>query len=331
MLFSQKKDEAGARAAFRAAVKAEPGHALAWKWLGAMLERVRDKEEASKAFAEAVKIDPTDEYAIQRVLGTGTGGTSRAPDYAVAILRFREILEALGGPDDAANARIGRQLAWLLGRSGETEEALAVLAKVEKADPEAQNNHVYRADVLLSAGKLDEAIGEYKKAVEMNPAAKYAYDELYRLALRRVGDLKQRIALLEWLFETRKDARVANDLGFTYRDGVRDFQKSLSWYLKAVELAPDDVDILNDTGLIYQYHLNADDKAIPYYEKAIELGRDMRDDPPRGYIDAMENYAKILVKRKQYEKAEPLVKEVLRYQPNRPDSVGLKSVIDSNR
>ena len=52
----------------------------------------------------------------------------------------------------------------------------------------------------------------------LSPAANYPYNWLHRIALGWVqsGKVTDAVTLLEWLFEKRASADVANDLGIPY-------------------------------------------------------------------------------------------------------------------
>ena len=85
---------------------------------------------------------------------------------------------------------------------------------------------------------------------------------------------------------------AANNLGFFYREAP-DYDRSLEWYLKACERAPENQDILNDTGLMYLFHFPREKaKGLPYFLMTVALVQQLGQDPERGYWDALENLCK---------------------------------------
>jgi tetratricopeptide (TPR) repeat protein len=315
-LLFDKKDFDGAIAAYKKSLENDPDNALAWKWLGMSHEWAKNRPAAAQAYYEAVRRNHTDAYAMERLLKTSITKEGNS----TAIELFTKLVEELGGVKKVQAASAARKLAWLHGENGDDAEALAILDALIRTNPSDSNNHVYRAEALLKKSDDKSAIESLKKAILIDKEAKWPYDRLHQVALRTArSNPPATIAHLEWLFGIRANADVANNLGFTHRDGTRNFKQSLRWYLKASELAPRNVDILNDTGLIYQYHFNEFGKAMKFYEDALKIGRSdhaakiAAKNPPRGYGDALENMAIICASRKQYKRANELLDELLGY------------------
>jgi protein O-mannosyl-transferase len=83
------------------------------------------------------------------------------PDDAVAKLEQA----AKSGPTAHIYATIG----MIHGKRGRAQEALEALAAAEKLDPRFDMTYLYRGNVLLSTGKVQEAINEYGRALAINP------------------------------------------------------------------------------------------------------------------------------------------------------------------
>ena len=87
-----------------------------------------------------------------------------------------------------------------------------------------------------------------------------------------------------------------------------DYDKSLAWYLKAVERAPENQDILNDTGLMYLFHFpRQKGDGLPYFLKTVALVQEGDQKPERGYWDALENLCK------HYTEVDSKPKKVIEY------------------
>jgi tetratricopeptide (TPR) repeat protein len=84
---------------------------------------------------------------------------------------------------------------------------------------------------------------------------------------------------------------AANNLGLYYRDTKGDYDRSLAWYLKAMEREPENQDIVNDTALIYLFHMKGATrkKSLPLLLKVVSMVKDDGQAPIRGYWDALEN------------------------------------------
>jgi tetratricopeptide (TPR) repeat protein len=306
-----RKDDA--IAFLRKEAEIDPKGAEAPFRIGRHLFQAKDYEGATASFADAVKRDPTHTQSWKWM---GTTWEWRE-DAEKALAAYAKAL--VYGPDEYSFKRIQK-------KAGARRDMLMtkVLAELDAriaAAPKDPDPLYAKGDVLVRMGRRADGIAEIKKAVELDPEGFYPYRTLHALALQ--GNLQEGMALLEWLFAARPNADVANDLGLTHRDRTRNYKKSLEWYLKASELAPENVDILNDTGLIYQYHMRDNAKAMTYYEKVLDLGRTKHaqqlswNRPPRGYLDSLENMALIYIEQGKKQEALKLLNELLEFQPDR--------------
>jgi tetratricopeptide (TPR) repeat protein len=185
------------------------------------------------------------------------------------------------------------------------QKAIDTLDAAGKLDPKSPYVPLNQGEIYVKWGKFDEAIGAFQRAIDLYGGEIDDGDYLkmaYTFPLDTKGVTNEQREKI-WHALTKgfpKRAGAANNAGLYYRDGAKDAKKSLEWYVRASEIAPDDVCILNDTGLIYHYELKQYDKAMPYYRKAVEIGKSKgmddngQKDPDRGYRDAMNNIAKVL-------------------------------------
>lgn len=61
-------------------------------------------------------------------------------------------------------------LAMFYGKTGRNEEALAALAEAEKQNPRFAQIYAFRGNVYLSQNKVPEAVQQYRKALQLDPA-----------------------------------------------------------------------------------------------------------------------------------------------------------------
>ena len=113
------------------------------------------------------------------------------------------------------------------------------LAEGERAialDPSGAETHVYYGSILTSAGRPQEAIPMFQKAIRLNPYGPAWYYQCFGNALRNTGR----------------------------------FEEAVSAFKKALPLAPDR--IWTHYGLAVTYTLaGRPEEAIPFYQKAIQL------------------------------------------------------------
>ena len=136
--------------------------------------------------------------------------------------------DALGSP----HAHLG----WAYTLKGEYDKALAEGERAIALDPNGADCHAFYARSLDRAGRPQEAIPMFQKAIRLNPYCPAHYYQNFGNALRNAGR----------------------------------FEEAVSAYKKAIPLAPDN--IWTHFGLAVTYTLaGRPQEAIPFYQKAIQL------------------------------------------------------------
>jgi protein O-GlcNAc transferase len=171
-LHAQAGDFAQAQAAFRLALRTDPGYAQAYSGLATALQRSGDLEQARAAWEDYVARFPQnrDAWGPLAEIATLLGDTKQAAEYlrrAVALepanaslwfalgqlhAESRDLLEARRCLEsvvaiDAAHEGAVSLLAWVLGELGETGAALALLAPTQGQAPSLGRR--IRHDLLL--------------------------------------------------------------------------------------------------------------------------------------------------------------------------------------
>jgi tetratricopeptide (TPR) repeat protein len=202
-------------------------------------------------------------------------------------------------------------LAFAQKEAGDLDGGLRTLAAAEKTMPESPYVPLNRGHLLLEKGDSDGAVKAYERAVEASTQfVKAIFDDVNVKVFTTPAAAMtpaQREKLWNALWRKWPDAvDTANNAGLWYRDAGKDFKKSSSWYLRAVEAAPESPQVLNDTALIFDQYLGEHELAEPYYRRAVDAGaaqgRDWRggDVEDTGYRDAINNFGAMLAKQKRW-------------------------------
>ena len=146
---------------FTRAIAVTGGSAPARVNLGAALEDAGDPAAAMRAYEEAVRLDPDNRAAQNRIAGI----LAREGRLEDAAARYRRVLAR--HPDDPETES---NLGIVLAKSGALDEAIerfrAALA-LQPAEP--ASIHTNLGNVLLLAGRVEEAIAEYRESLRLDP------------------------------------------------------------------------------------------------------------------------------------------------------------------
>ncbi len=101
--------------------------------------------------------------------------------------------EALAKLEAAARlentAHVQASIGMVYAKQHEHEQALEALETAQKLDPNFEMLYVYRGNVYVNSGRYAEAITEYRRALELDPALEAAHAGL-RVAERRLRELR---------------------------------------------------------------------------------------------------------------------------------------------
>jgi len=175
-------DTAGAAAAYRRAVEADPTSYWARKSLALTLHELGRVDEAERELTAALELDPSES-------GLPASGVARERARLVYALggiaanrgHLEEALERFGHAAklDPAYAEPHVQLGNLLGRSGRLVEALAAFGRALELDPGLSEARLQRATTLMDLGRFAEAVPDLERYVAGHPD-----DERARFLLR---------------------------------------------------------------------------------------------------------------------------------------------------
>jgi tetratricopeptide (TPR) repeat protein len=126
-----------------------------------------------------------------------------------------------------------------------------------------------KAKELQQAGRLEEAVASYSRALELKPDYAEAYNNLGN-ALRSLRRFDQAIASLRRACDLRPDlAGIHSNLGLALADAGQ-FEQAVAHHRRAVELGPDLAPAHNNLGLALKELQRLDD-AVACYQTAIAL------------------------------------------------------------
>lgn len=203
-------------------------------------------------------------------------------DDAVAMLFLAQIAEEQGNLAEAIDwlARVPRgeqyvaatvRRAVLMGKSGQVEQARALLQSVDAGSPRDRALLLSaEAQVLREARRNQEAFDVLDRGLQRMPDnPDLLYD--HAMAAERLDRITVMEASLRRLIELRPDnAHAYNALGYTFADRNVRLAEARTLIEKAVALAPDDAHILDSMGWVL-YRQKDLPRALEYLQKAYAL------------------------------------------------------------
>jgi tetratricopeptide (TPR) repeat protein len=255
-----KRDAAGAEAAFRKAIELDPKYAIAHNNLGAALIDKGRLDEAIASFRQAIELDPNYATAYNG-MGNALAGKGQLDEaitwYHKAIARDRNYANA--------HANLGHAL----NDKGRTDEAIASLRTASKLDPKSANTHYYLGLALQGKGQVEAAIACWRKVIELKPKDAASHNNVGS-ALADMGRLDEAIACYRKAIELApNDATAHYNLGNVLGAKGRVDAAIASWR-KAIEFDPNYAQAYTNLGNALRDNGQVDE-AIACCRKAIKL------------------------------------------------------------
>jgi serine/threonine-protein kinase PknK len=168
---------------------------------------------------KAVQAGPSSGTVEDRLILAGALGVLGRYQDAVPVIDGCETV------DPALSVRVVERKAWILGRQGKPDEALAIVERaLAQLVPDSDSALLLRgrmARLLISAGRYKEAFGTAEPALRSPSAAALAAREAATLALAYAGKLQEARRLIDELaqrpFDVSAAARVASLDGLVHQ------------------------------------------------------------------------------------------------------------------
>jgi tetratricopeptide (TPR) repeat protein len=239
------------------------------------------------------------------------GNPEKVYEYAKSLLvqKEYELAEAVFtaiGEETQSSARPWVGLAESLYRKGDHKGALAALDEAEKRNPSFVHTFCTRGRFFMELKREDEAIAQYRKAIELSPLnpVRYADVAVPLFALKRYKDGVDILAGA--LAKEVRFPSIHRYLSEGYF-ALKDFKNALKHIRSALQTDPENVVYLNQLGICLKEN-NEIEEAVKVYNSVIKLDNENK--------AALFNKALILQSTGQTDEACKLLKRILAKSPN---------------
>jgi protein O-mannosyl-transferase len=195
---------------------------------------------------------------------------------------------------------------FLLVRTGRLDEAIANYRKALEINPNYVETHNNIGILLAQSGRTDEAIAHYRKALEINPNYVETHNNI-GILLAQSGRTDEAITHYRKALEINPNYAEAHfNLGNLLANSGRT-DEAITHFLKALDINPNLAKIHNNLGnlLANSGHTN---EAIAHYRKALESNPN--------YTEAYNNLGNLLSETGRMDEAIACYKKALEINPN---------------
>jgi len=236
---------------------------------------LQDQKTALADFEKALELDPTDKEAADLIgrlrfnrgmeAMTAKDSAGAQKEFGLAVGAFEKLYQM--NPSDADNIS---NLMDVYIRTNQTEKALALTKTAVEKEP---NNKVFRYNYgvfLLKQEKFNDAVEQFRKAVEIDPDYSEAVYNLgasylhWGIAMREAAKKK---AEEEMAKSKNKGKDVKDDISFQEK-----LKLALPYLEKAHSMRPDDADLAQRLGQVYA-NLGMKDKAEAAFKEFDRLSK----------------------------------------------------------
>jgi serine/threonine protein kinase/tetratricopeptide (TPR) repeat protein len=232
---TQKSRFEEAIASHQKAIKLDPKNALYWTALGNTLAANGRPSEAIASHNKAIELDPN---LAEAYLNLGCLLCDTMHDYEGAIALSRRAIELMpksARVRDIAGAHCN--LAIALQFKGQLDEAVAQFRKAIELDPKNTGYLTKLGMTLVANGRSDEAVAQYYKVIELDSKNAGYWADL-GVALAANGQLDEAIAQFHKAIELDPNlAKAYLNLGCALGNNMQ-YEGAIANFHKAIELMP---------------------------------------------------------------------------------------------
>jgi tetratricopeptide (TPR) repeat protein len=246
---------------------------LAWK-RGQICFHQERYDDALRAYERAERVMPEENEKLKRLLGEALyqvageflwpEGRSDAVPSSQAERIMSKAIEWLPEKPDA-----WYRLGVALSLAGKSEEAIAAYQRAIELDPQDAYPHNGLGNVYDDLDRHEEAIAAYQRAIKLEPEYAYPHNGLGNV----YDDLdrhEEAIAAYQQAIELEPEyGHPHNGLGIVYRKLDR-HEEAIAAYQRAIELDPEDAYPHNGLGNVYA-QMDRHEEAVAAFQRAIEL------------------------------------------------------------
>ncbi len=226
---------------FCAALTKDPGKRIAYEGLAKSLRfEGRHRQQALDVLSAALAKWPRDSQLL--LLKGDVHAEMRSEEHAAQAYRTAHLDEV------AVRLRLG-SAARKRGDWAAARQHYETAAGQAGSDPRILGA---LGEVQLFEGKIQEALGSFRRAARLDPEFVSAYVNIGLANLKHGGRTREAIAALERATElSPRSGKVWGLLGWAY-DQQGDAEAAITAYSRAVELAPENAEQYHRLGMVYQ-------------------------------------------------------------------------------
>ena len=201
-------------------------------------------------------------------------------------------------------------LGTLLADKGQVDEAIQNFRKAIQINPDYPEAWYNLGNTLAAQGRFDEAIQDYRKAIQINPNSSDALSNL-GLALTAQGRFDEALESQRKAIQINPNSSSAlNNLALALADKGR-FDEAIENYRKAIQINPNYCEALDNLGIVLVTQ-GRFDEAIESYRKAIQINPN--------YCEALDNLGIALATQGRFDEAIGNYRQAIQVNPNRPET-----------